>query len=261
MIAGVGLALITPSQNANGVKPAGDVKSLPLEDKGSSEATSVKTEAETRQNQLSRPVEPLSASNFRTLVEIQDDPTAEANVLQQAGSDSPFDNELTPEEEQEVQELKQIDAEVRAHEAAHKTAGGPVAGNVTFQTVTGPDGREYAVAGEVEIDASPVANNPEATIRKMELVIRAALAPAEPSPQDRAVAAQAQQTKLQAQQEAAQLREQEREERSENNDLGLQAQLENLQNEESGVNNSASGESETDSSFEIVSILFGSSSN
>ena len=63
---------------------------------------------------------------------------------------------LTEEEEKTVRELKQRDIEVRAHEQAHKSVGGPYAGAVSFETVTGPDGREYAVGGEVRIDAAPV---------------------------------------------------------------------------------------------------------
>ncbi|MBL1146153.1 MAG: hypothetical protein HND56_06955 [Pseudomonadota bacterium] len=120
---------------------------------------------------------------------------------------------LTEAEEKTVRELKQRDIEVRAHEQAHKSVGGPYAGAVSFDTVTGPDGREYAVGGEVQIDASAVRGNPEETIRKMEIVIRAALAPAEPSPQDVQVAAQAQQTKLQAQAELRQERAEEAAER------------------------------------------------
>ena len=199
----------------------------------------------------------ISFNNFKQLIRTQ--ASEDNNPI----SKSAFDDELTEEEKKIVQELKKIDAKVRAHEAAHKSAGGPVAGAVSFQTVTGPDGREYAIAGEVQIDASPVPNNPEATIRKMELVIRAALAPADPSPQDRAVAAQAQQTKLQARQEAARIRAEEQKETSENNSLGLQERLENLQSEQDGVNNSSestiTSDSIGDSDTEIISILFGNS--
>lgn len=99
--------------------------------------------------------------------------------------------ELTEEEKKKVQELQRRDREVRAHEAAHKTAGGSLAGHPTFETVKGPDGRSYAVSGEVKIDTSEVPNNPDATIRKMETVKRAALAPSNPSAQDRQVAAEA----------------------------------------------------------------------
>ncbi|GAK34472.1 hypothetical protein JCM17846_17250 [Iodidimonas nitroreducens] len=99
--------------------------------------------------------------------------------------------QLSDEERAVVNDLRARDREVRAHEAAHATAGAGIAGQPQFEFTTGPDGRQYAIAGEVAIDTSPVAGDPEATAEKMEQVIRAALAPAEPSPQDRAVAAQA----------------------------------------------------------------------
>ena len=107
---------------------------------------------------------------------------------------------LTEEQERVVRELKQRDAEVKTHEQAHKTVGGPYAGAIRYEYTTGPDGRKYAVGGEVPIDVSPE-KDPEATIRKMEVVKRAALAPAEPSPADRQVAAQADAQKAQAQAE------------------------------------------------------------
>lgn len=110
-------------------------------------------------------------------------------------------NELTEEEEKQVQELKARDQEVRAHENAHKTAGGGYVGSISYDTQTYPDGREYAIGGEAQIDASAVPGNPEATIRKMDIIVRAALAPAEPSSQDYAVARSAQQTRLVAQRE------------------------------------------------------------
>lgn len=100
--------------------------------------------------------------------------------------------ELSEEEEREVEELRQRDREVRAHEAAHQGAAGSLAtGGATFEYQTGPDGQRYAVGGEVNIDFSAIPGDPEATARKMEQVQRAALAPAEPSGQDRQVAAQA----------------------------------------------------------------------
>jgi hypothetical protein len=99
--------------------------------------------------------------------------------------------QLSDEERAVVNDLRARDREVRAHEAAHATAGAGIAGQPQFEFTTGPDGRQYAIAGEVAIDTSPVAGDPEATAEKMEQVLRAALAPAEPSPQDRAVAAQA----------------------------------------------------------------------
>ncbi len=109
---------------------------------------------------------------------------------------------LTDEQRQEIELLKKRDQEVRRHEAAHKAAAGQYAkGAPRFTFQTGPDGKPYAVGGEVQIDTSPVEGDPQATIRKMETVRRAALAPAEPSSQDRAVAAQAAATAQQARQE------------------------------------------------------------
>jgi hypothetical protein len=118
-----------------------------------------------------------------------------------AASAAPGGNplELTPEEEAEVRQLRAADRAVRQHEQAHATAGGPYAGPPKYEFEQGPDGRSYAVSGHVSIDVSPVAGNPGATIRKMETVIRAALAPSQPSPEDRAVAAQARQIRTQAQ--------------------------------------------------------------
>ena len=116
---------------------------------------------------------------------------------------------LTEEERHKVEDLKRRDAEVRSHEQAHSSAGGPYAGAPRFQFTRGPDGKFYAVAGEVSIDTSAIPGNPQATIRKMQQVKRAALAPHEPSSQDRRVASEADRKMLQAQQE---IREKENEE-------------------------------------------------
>ena len=112
--------------------------------------------------------------------------------------------ELTEEQKKKVQVLQERDRAVRAHEAAHKLAGGSYAGQPTFETVKGPDGQAYAVSGEVSIDTSEVPNNPDATISKLETVIRAALAPSDPSAQDRQVAAEAQAKIQKARQEKEQ---------------------------------------------------------
>lgn len=98
---------------------------------------------------------------------------------------------LTDEEKVEVQRLKERDREVRAHETAHASAGSGFTGTPSFEFATGPDGVRYAVGGHVDIDVSEVPDNPQATIAKMEVIRAAALAPAQPSGQDRAVAAAA----------------------------------------------------------------------
>jgi len=74
-------------------------------------------------------------------------------------------DELSREEEQEVRELRARDAEVRAHENAHKAAAGRHSrGGPSYEYERGPDGRQYAVGGEVSIDSSPVAGDPDATV-------------------------------------------------------------------------------------------------
>lgn len=109
----------------------------------------------------------------------------EANPVRAEGADG---EPLDQEEVAQLLELKKADATVRAHEQAHLAAAGGLAkGGASFVYQKGPDGREYAVAGEVQIDTSRGAT-PEETIARMTRVRAAALAPANPSSQDRKVA-------------------------------------------------------------------------
>lgn len=118
-----------------------------------------------------------------------------------SGQGGALDGELGEEERRIVAEMEKRDQEVRRHEQAHLSAGaGVVAGGASYETSTGPDGRQYAVGGEVQIDTSEGAN-PEASIAKARKIRSAALAPAEPSGQDRLVAAKASQLEREALQE------------------------------------------------------------
>lgn len=94
-------------------------------------------------------------------------------------------------DEKVIQELKARDREVRAHEAAHAAAGGGHTGSPSFSYQQGPDGRSYAIGGEVRIDTSKIPGDPQATLEKAETIRAAALAPAQPSSADRAIAAKA----------------------------------------------------------------------
>ena len=105
-------------------------------------------------------------------------------------------------EERQLDELKKRDQEVRSHEKAHAAIGGQYAGAPQYEFKVGPDGRQYATDGEVSIDISE-GSSPEETIRKMQQVKAAALAPAEPSPQDLRVAAEASQKTVEARSEIA----------------------------------------------------------
>ncbi|RLT93259.1 putative metalloprotease CJM1_0395 family protein [Ketobacter sp.] len=100
-----------------------------------------------------------------------------------------------------IDQLKARDREVRVHEAAHAAVGGRYAGSPSFEYTRGPDGRNYATGGEVSISVSEVAGDPQATIEKARVIRAAALAPAEPSVQDRRVAAEAAQLELTARNE------------------------------------------------------------
>lgn len=100
--------------------------------------------------------------------------------------------QLDLSEQRMVTQLQQRDRAVRAHEAAHLAAAGSLAmGGANFTYQTGPDQQRYAIGGDVKIDASPVPGDPEATLAKSEQIRRAAMAPAQPSPQDVSVAADA----------------------------------------------------------------------
>jgi hypothetical protein len=121
------------------------------------------------------------------------------------GAGLPKDEQnLSNEQKQQVNDLKRRDAEVKAHEQAHMAAGGGVVqGGASYEYQRGPDGKMYAVGGEVQIDVSPE-NSPEATVAKMQQVQRAAMAPAQPSGTDRAVAARAAQVEARARAEKSQ---------------------------------------------------------
>ncbi|GAB2927878.1 putative metalloprotease CJM1_0395 family protein [Rheinheimera gaetbuli] len=107
-------------------------------------------------------------------------------------------------EQQEIRELSARDQEVKTHEQAHAAVGGQYAGAPSYSYERGPDGKQYAVAGEVQIDIAPVAGDPQATVQKMQQVRAAALAPAEPSAADRRIAGEALQRQMQAQAELVQ---------------------------------------------------------
>ena len=58
---------------------------------------------------------------------------------------------------------------------AHITAGGRyITSGANFTYKRGPDGRSYAVGGEISIDTAPIPGDPQATIQKMRQVKSAA---------------------------------------------------------------------------------------
>ena len=118
--------------------------------------------------------------------------------------------ELTESELKQVEELEKRDREVKRHEQAHASAAGQYAqGGPRYEYQTGPDGKRYAVGGHVNIDTSPIKGDPQATLEKADVIRKAALAPSEPSPQDRKVAQAANKMEAEARREISEERTQE----------------------------------------------------
>lgn len=139
----------------------------------------------------------VATSSSEDKVVISDEGRSKSFADSQAKADKLSVSES--EKEAVLRELAARDLEVRVHEQAHASVGGELAGAASYSFKQGPDGARYAVSGEVSIDVSDVPGDPQATLEKMSRVRRAALAPAEPSSQDRQVAGMATQKMTEAQ--------------------------------------------------------------
>lgn len=203
-----------PTQTAPAVSVATDVRSPidetdslprnnlipPLEDAQANAGLGRRTTANEDQANSNRPSDNARGDTARA---------------EETGSGNTQQVQLSEAEQAQLVELSARDREVRAHEAAHANAGGRFAGSASFSYQRGPDGQNYAVGGEVAISTGAIAGDPQATIQKAQIVRRAALAPAQPSSQDRAVAAQAAALELAARNE---LQLQQAEQRTSTND-------------------------------------------
>jgi len=136
-----------------------------------------------------------------------DDDDEQQSDRDSAQKKSDADKQQQQADRELIRQLSSRDREVRAHEQAHAAVGGQYSGSPSYTFEKGPDGVNYAVGGEVSITAPPT-GDPEVTLRAAEQIQRAALAPADPSPQDRRVAAAAAQTALNARAEILQLKSQ-----------------------------------------------------
>ena len=136
----------------------------------------------------------------------QDESAGKQNAKDQQQSDQSTQQAQEEQQEQqdaaEIEQLKARDQEVRVHEQAHASTGGQYAGAPQYEYTTGPDNKRYVTDGEVSIDVSEE-KTPEETLKKMEQVRAAALAPAEPSSQDLKVAAEASQKATEARSDIA----------------------------------------------------------
>ena len=115
---------------------------------------------------------------------------SEAEKREAKKSDDKAKAKAEDNEDEQVRELKNIQNEVIAHEQAHKAAAGEFGGGISYSYTEGPDGKRYITGGEVPIKLKQ-GSTPEETLRNMQKVQAAANAPADPSGQDRQVAAKA----------------------------------------------------------------------
>jgi SprA-related family len=179
----------------NGSRPIVDYQPTqrPVEDAGAAgllpvDRVSISPEARRRQDQEGQSGAEPQGDGRGT----PDEPQGGATTASQPGTPRQLDRS----QQQQVEELKARDAHVRAHEAAHQAAGGDLTGPASFTYQTGPDGRSYAVGGEVPV-AARTGRTPDETIAIARRVRAAALAPGDPSAADLAAAATATQLELQ----------------------------------------------------------------
>ena len=166
-------------------------------------------------------------------VDGQPDPKGQLMAENKLRQQDPLEARQLLLDQQRIQQLSSRDREVRNHERAHAAVGGQYAGAPRYQYERGPDGVNYAISGEVAISTGAVNGDPQATIDKAQVIRRAALAPAEPSPQDRRVAAQATQMEVQARAELNELQRQEQLEKAEATEKEKEVEDEVIEEQES----------------------------
>lgn len=99
--------------------------------------------------------------------------------------------QLQVQQERALKQLTSLDKKVREHEQLHKNLlGEHAAGDIQYRLTVGPDGLDYATGGSVPVNLAP-AETPEETVKKAQIIQRAALAPDEPSDADFEVATKA----------------------------------------------------------------------
>ena len=143
--------------------------------------------------QVAAPLTGLRASGLpQPLLQLQEQPADERpRGRAHDGSSLVSDPlELSPEERAEVDRLRIRDQQVRQEEQAHAANAGDLAGPISYTTVTGPDGRSYAVGGSVGIRAQVASGDPAEAERIGARLAAAAHAAVNPSAQDLSVARQ-----------------------------------------------------------------------
>jgi hypothetical protein len=129
---------------------------------------------------------------------------AEKKILQELEKkkvqNSSTENKLSPDEERLIRDLQARDNEVKTHESAHQSAGGGMVGAASYTYQQGPDGKMYAIGGEVSISTGK-ASSPQEAIANAKQIVAASTAAGDPSPQDAAVASSAKLMQIKAEQQ------------------------------------------------------------
>ncbi|MDJ0950240.1 MAG: putative metalloprotease CJM1_0395 family protein [Alphaproteobacteria bacterium] len=131
------------------------------------------------QLQDAEPLDPVAATAAARGVPVAAEPRIDATDQVSA---NPFD--LSPAEERQVARLRQIDSAVRQEENTHAANAGQFASAPQYTYVTGPDGRRYAVGGQVNVRATNPSGDPRQAERAANILRNAAVSPNAPSAQD-----------------------------------------------------------------------------
>jgi len=144
--------------------------------------------------------DPLSKSQYESRK--ADKEKAKETQKEQESKKGNSPDKLSEDEKRLVKDLSSRDSEVKAHEAAHQAAGGGMTGAASYTYQQGPDGKMYAIGGEVSI-SSVSGSTPEETIKNARQIAAAAMAAGSPSPQDFSVASSARVMEMKAMQQKA----------------------------------------------------------
>jgi hypothetical protein len=151
----------------------------------------------------------MPPAHLRTDIVVEPPAIKEVEPPDPSNTDHYDDEDLSAEDKRKLQDLKRKDKEVRRQEQIRRAVAGPVArGGPRYRYVEGPDGKKYAISGEIVLDTyfGDVLSNPEAALKKARRVRRAALS-GNPSARDRQIASKATQVEAKARRILAQKKE------------------------------------------------------
>lgn len=89
--------------------------------------------------------------------------------------------------------LEQTELQIRRHVAAHNAVSPQYVSAPSYSYSPAIDGTRYITSGDVSFETSAIANEPQQTLSKAQLIQRAALAPNDPTPSDFSASQRAQQ--------------------------------------------------------------------